>query len=73
VILKKLNQTPKDQPMKTYEAHPPISTREHVEAIVAANAAGAAAAPLERAAELLDQAAPELDRLADKLPAEPQS
>jgi hypothetical protein len=54
--------------MKTCPPAPPLSTRESVERIVAANAAGAAAQPLERLADALERAAEDILRLASEFP-----
>jgi hypothetical protein len=55
--------------MKTYPQTTPVSTREHVEAIVRENALAAQPLPLERAADLLDRLADDVNRLAANLPA----
>jgi hypothetical protein len=55
--------------VKTYPQTPPISTRESVEAIKAANAAGAAAPPVERNAGQLERLADDVAALADQPPA----
>jgi hypothetical protein len=67
VIFKKVTSNPQTgTQMKTYRPTPPLSTRDEVEMITAANAA-AAAAP-DRLAALLERLAAEAARLADKLP-----
>ena len=50
--------------------HPePLSSRDEVTQIVAANARHAAAPPLDRLAEAIEAVAADINRLADKLPA----
>jgi hypothetical protein len=63
----KVNQTQKDQPLKTYPQTTPLSTRESVEMITASNARHAAAPPLELAVAL-ERLAAEVDRLAEMVP-----
>jgi hypothetical protein len=52
---------------KIYPPLPPISSRDEITAIVAANAL-AQPLPLERLVVALDRAAADLERLGDKLP-----
>lgn len=55
--------------MSTFAETTPVSTRDDVERICAAQQFASAAAPFAWAVDALDRAAVDINRLADKLPA----